>query len=172
MVTSLCFCFVVPILKYVNNTWKAHPMGCDHKKQLHLFGPGWNSQILLITLRFFFFLSFNIIYAWNSVSIIKILFLCNNQNYELYLYFRLLLPTAGSDLLHQGKPDIREVRNQERELDSLLFPFIAFLLPLLQFYNSPRLCAEREGEPAGQENSYLINADAGFSRLLLDLADV
>ena len=145
-------------------------MGCDHKKQLHLFGPGWNSQILLITLRFlFFFLSFNIIYAWNSASIIKILFLCNNQNYELYLYFRLLLPTAGSDLLHQGKPDIREVRNQERELESLLFPVIAFLLPLLQFITLQGYVQRERGSQQGRKT---LNADAGFSRLLLDLADV
>ena len=71
----------------------------------------------------------------------------------------------------EGKAKQPKGRNQERKLDSLLFPFIAFLL-LLQFYNSPSLSAEREEEQAGQENSYLIDADAGCSWLLLDLADV
>ena len=79
------------------------------------------------------------------------MFLCNNQNYELYLYFRLLLPTAGSDLLHQGKPDIREVRNQERELESLLFPVIAFLLPLLQFITLQGYVQRERGSQQGRK---------------------
>ena len=105
---------------------------------------------------------------------IKIPFPCNNRNYELHLYFRLLLPTTGSDWPHPGKPAIREVRSQETEFDSvLLFPFIAFLLLLPQFYNYARLeCREREERQAAQKNYYLIDADAGCSWLLLDLADV
>ena len=84
----------------------------------------------------------------------KIIFPCNKQNYKLHLYFRLLLPVSSSDWLHPGQSTVREARSQERECDSLLFLFIALLLP--QFYYSPRLECRGRGEES-RARKFLLN---------------
>lgn len=84
----------------------------------------------------------------------KIIFPCNKQNYKLHLYFRLLLPVSSSDWLHPGQSAVREARSQERECDSLLFLFIALLLP--QFYYSPRLECRGRGEES-RARKFLLN---------------
>lgn len=154
----------MPILTYVNSTWKAQPLERDDKATLLPLALDENLEIPVTLLIAMTFKKIVHCHSCQKLSLdltIKIPFPCNHQNYELHLYFRLLLPTVGSDLLYPGKPAEKpEVRKGSLiHVSSLSFP---------QFYNylSKAMCRGEGERKAGQENPFLTDAHASCSWLL------